>query len=255
MFRKNEVTVKLYTYEPNHFELFKLRKATKDYPEWFKKLPSEYYKDGFIPAPVPTAKRCPAIIDYFKKSMVIPSQFDVYLKADHNNDSGWLTPTQETATMIKTFNTKQKIGFNIPHVKIDTSWICVEETGINFMLVDAYYNNFNEPWRIIPGILDFKYQHSLNINVAYNRQDDPIFIPVDTPLSFMIPLTEKDVKYEHYLVSNDEWKQIKRKSETKNTFLSKYVKYKKLKQRFDLDTGFMKLLNGRNSRQHSDRET
>lgn len=230
MFGKSEVTVKLYTCEPNHFEFFKLRKGLKEYPDWFKNLSSEYYTDGFIPAPVPTAKRCPAIIEYFKRSMVIPSQFDLYLKADHDNESGWVTPTKESAGMVQTFNSKQKAGFNVPHVKIDTSWVCVEETGIDFMVVDAYYNNFNKPWRIVPGILDFKYQHSLNINVAYNKQEDPIFIPVNTPLSFMIPLTERDVKYEHYLVSNAEWNQIKIKYGTKNTFLSKYVKYKKLKQ-------------------------
>ena len=229
MFRKNEVTVKLYTHEPNHFEFFKLRNGTKDYPEWFKKLPGEYYNPGFIPIPVPTAKRCPAIIDYFKKSMVIPNQFDLYLKAAHDNASGWLTPTKESAEMISTFGPNQKTGFSIPHIKIDTSWICVEETGIDFMIVDAYYNNFNEPWRIIPGILDFKYQHSLNINIAYNNQEEPIFIPVNTPLSFMIPLTEKNVKYEHYLVSNDEWNKIRNKYATGNTFLSKHLKHKKLK--------------------------
>lgn len=231
MFKRNEVIVKLYTCEPNHFEFFKLRKATKDYPEWLKKLSSEYYEPGFIPAPIPTAKRCPAVIDYFKKSMVIPSQFDVYLKAGVNNTSGWLTPTQETANMIKTFSSEQKVGFNTPHVKIDTSWICIEETGINFMIADAYYNNFNEPWRIVPGILDFKYQHSLNINVAYNNQEDPIFIPMNTPISFMIPLTEKEVKYEHHLVSHDEWQQIKNKYATKSTFLSKYLKHKKMKSK------------------------
>jgi len=229
MFKRNEITVKLYTYEPNHFEFFKLRKGTSDFPDWFKKLPSEYYEDGFIPAPVPTAKRCPSIINYFKKSMVIPSQFDFYLKAGQDNTSGWLAPTQDSANMIKTFNNKQKTGFDVPHVKIDTSWLCVEETGIDFMIVDAYYNNFNQPWRIIPGILDFKYQYSLNINIAYNIQEDPIFIPINTPLSFMIPLTEKDVKYEHHLVSNDEWKHIRNKCATKNTFLSKYIKYKRMK--------------------------
>lgn len=226
MFKRKSIVVKLYTYDANHFEYFKLRKSTTEFPSWFKQLPTEFFTDGFIKTPVPTAKRCPALIEYFKKSVVIPNQFDLYLKANPDNTSGWVTPLQEQANMLKAFSPAQRGGYEIPHVKIDTSWAAVEETGVDFMITDAYYNNFDQPWRNAPGILDFKYQHAMNINISYKLQEEPVFIPVNSPLAFMFPMTDKEVSYEHHLVSYEEWHKIKYRT-ANNTFLSKYVKHRK----------------------------
>lgn len=227
MFRRKPIVVKLYTYDSNHFEYFKLRKAVTEFPSWFKQLPTEFFNDGFIKTPVPTAKRCPALVEYFKKSMIIPSQFDLYLKANADSTSGWVTPLQEQADMITTFSPSQLGEYNVPHIKINTTWTVVEETGVEFMVMDAYYNNFNQPWRIAPGILDFKYQHAVNINVSYNMQEEQIFIPVNTPLAFMVPLTDQDITYEYYLVSREQWHNIRFGRIANNTFLSKYVKHRK----------------------------
>lgn len=227
MFRRKAI-VTAYTHDPNHYEFYKLRKATSNIPNWFKDTASEYELDvNGIRMPVPTIKRCPAVISTLSKGVLIPCQTDVIIESTEGNPR-WVTPNASAAERIKEFSIQQKGAYDVGHIKIDSSWILEETTGIDFVLTDAYYSNFNAPWRIATGVLDFKYQHCLNINIAMPRDTPQFTIHANTPLAILYPMTEKQVEFEHKLVSKDEWDTLRNKYASRNVFLSKYSKHKKL---------------------------
>jgi hypothetical protein len=64
---------------------------------------------------------------------------------------------------------------------------------------------------VLPGIIDFKYQHSINVNTFFEyipgtvRQ---VMLETATPLVHMIPLTEDDVEIRCHEVSTDEYNRM-----------------------------------------------
>ena len=69
-------------------------------------------------------------------------------------------------------------------------------------------NTFWHDYKFLPfvvnGVLDFKYQPSLNVNAFIPKGEYEYFIPAGKPLAHLIPLTEKNIEIKYHKVSKNE---------------------------------------------------
>ena len=98
------------------------------------------------------------------------------------------------------------------------------------MLTEPTWNIDNpEIVKILPGVLNYKYQSSTNINTIWLRQNQPVVYTIDhnQPIAHLIPLTQRKVELKLHLVSDVEYNNLIRKN-TIGVFTGKYAALKKV---------------------------
>ena len=135
--------------------------------------------------------------------------------------------TKFASNRVKLFGEKQKGGYKAPHVKIDSTWLLCASDDTEFLIDDDYYSNYDKPWKAIPGVLDFKHQNTLAVNIELKNQEEQFMLEAGTTLALMYPLTKAPIKLEHKLITKEEWDILRTKYSARNVFLSKYFKQRK----------------------------
>jgi hypothetical protein len=121
---------------------------------------------------------------------------------------------------------------NCIHVKIDAPWLFVDvnKTGVPFLQQGCFWNNITtqSALHVCPGVLNYKYQHSVNIN-AFLSSDIPreFVIPANTPIMQIIPLSERELELQVELISAQDWNLLNEKHTT-TYFYNKYERLKKI---------------------------
>lgn len=228
--RMPKITIDAFTWNSAHYETNQLDKASRHIPSYLKDMPSENFgtTEVGMKVPFPTMKRCHSIMKSFNNSFVVKAPFELLIKSDENNIY-YHMPFEDNSA-ITVFSQRQKGKFDIPHFKWNTSWHLREKSGVDFILNDFYWHNFNAPWRVMPGILEFKYQGALNINMAVDRNSEQFSIEVGRPISQLIALSDKRVEIKHHLIDPLEWDRLRDLSSYGYGFVNKYGIQKKMRK-------------------------
>jgi len=213
--RRSKITVDAFTFVPAIHEYFKIERATKHVPDWFKKMPTKLdrHKDGFR-VPMPTMKGCVAITDMFKSSYVLSNWEETILRTVDGKFE-YTTPQEfEHIKNIHSFQDDQKSSQfrDVAHVKIDSPWLLKEKTGVMFMLGDTFWNNYDHHsrfhYKVVPGMIQYKTQSALNVNIVAKPNTPDFMIAAGEPLAQLYPMTDNVVEIVHHLVSHEEWWKI-----------------------------------------------
>ena len=228
------IIITAYTNDAHIHDMFKIESAIKHLPKWFKDLPKSYStsignEGRSLELPVSTMKNCPAVMDYLSRPLVVRIPYDLSFRCD-DGELFWSAPSERLANMVSQFGTMQKIGFDIGHCKLATSWELVEPEGIPFLFTDAYYNNFSKNWRATQGVTNFRDQHHLAVNISVPNNQKQTEIKAGDPICYLMPLSERPVKVVSKLVSEQEFNWISEKRNKKFTFIDKWKKNRKLKK-------------------------
>ena len=133
---------------------------------------------------------------------------DVTIKS---NSQGWCYQFSDGKSSIVQHESVQ-YGSNFPHFnhfKIMSPWILKEKTGVQFAFTQPTWNHldFKENIIILPGVENYKYQSSTNINMFLKKIDDYQYdINFGTPIVHLLPLTDKNVKIHNHLISDEEFR-------------------------------------------------
>jgi predicted metallo-beta-lactamase superfamily hydrolase len=100
-----------------------------------------------------------------------------------------------------------------------------EKSGVDFMIIDDYWNNYEQPWRVVPGIVEFKYQNELNVNISSAPTLDQYMINSNQPIAMLYPVSDKKVVINHHLIREDEWN-VRKSSSYRHSYIGNYVKNK-----------------------------
>jgi hypothetical protein len=236
LFRKKKLVLKAYTYNSCAYEFFTVAKAHHFYPEWWKKLPS-YHEQvvGVMNMRAPTMKTCAGIIDIYKHGLVLPLWSDLQIKiAEHGQWAGMFSddsckqPTSHPRYQIGEENAESD---DCIHVKLDAPWLLVDvnKTGVSFLETGCFWNNISTQYmlQICPGVLNFKYQHSMNINTLVSKTPREFVIPANTPMTQIIPLSDRPLELQVELVSREDFFRINDKHAAA-CFYNKYERLKKI---------------------------
>jgi len=210
-FRKSTVVLDCFTDNNYLHDFLPIDYGHKFYPDWWKQLPKDFVsKKSPTQLKLNTMKSCRGLISYYQNSAVIP------LWSDYNIKIGSLkTPKVmfESASQYKgVFHEPEQWGNYLPstkygHLKLDCPWFIREKEGIQFSFSQPFYNNLNPTeYLFCPGIVDYKYQNSGNLNIMFDFRDDERIIELRAgePAAMIIPLTERTLKIKTHLVSPQE---------------------------------------------------
>jgi len=223
------VVLDCFTWREEVYENTPIQPLRNAIPQWWKDLPNYNSKTftDFL-----NMKGCPGFIDNFKNGFYSPFWCDASIEAKNNE---LLFNTSDNTTRFEAHtcnqwgndfvdNTKYK------QIKIISPWYFKTNKYIKFALMPAFWNqvgiNNLSGLHIVPGIVNFHYQHAHNINMFFEK-NKKYNISIHQPLSYYIPLTENKIKIKNHCVSFGEYQKVFN-SWYQFFFAKKYLNFKKI---------------------------
>lgn len=185
--------VDMFTFFPGIIELFPIRDAEDVTPSWFKAVPTSTKSPSG--STVATVRTCPGMVELFKEGMIIPSWCDLYL--DWSRGSLYNEPEQ-MGISHPDWQWNQSSAFkDFYHLKIASPWKFKEKTGSKFMMTNAWWNKPGVKHFVPNGLIEFRHQHSTNINLWLPKSGFPqsYTITAGDPLCQIINLDGKKIKF------------------------------------------------------------
>ena len=195
------------TFKPNHPEWNNLLKNT------YKRFNPETnsFHDGA------TVKNCPGIHNFMNYGIKFKTWTDLKIRVNPNglveelfNGYRFDKPqlVQHDPKQYEYLYPDKKTAF-----KLNNPWLARCNSDIKFMLMESHYStNFfiENGLYIAPGIIDYKYQSSLNVHVIVEKKEKPyeLFIPYGTPLITLFPITDKKIKINYEHVSREKYSDL-----------------------------------------------
>lgn len=205
--KRKYIDVFCYTDNVNAYEYFPVSQAREFIPQWWKDIPNtvydednSYHTKGFIRH---TMKRCPGIIEYYKKGLMIPLWSDIEIIIDrHINDTGLSIAVADESTEVESHPDYQKGHFlssgDWYHTKLVSPWLIETREPLDFLCLQPHwnFNDLNKDILIPNGYINFyKGNCASNIQMFINQSTDRVInIDAGTPILHLVPLTEKKIK-------------------------------------------------------------
>lgn len=235
--KKSEVTVDCFTNNPMVYHNYKIDRASKFFPEEIKQMPNYVQlkknadRESTLMDDIPTIRLCTGIKDLFTTGFIIPSWSEFKIEITKSGQISYVDKISaiNNTELLQHHNRIQYgsgIYFDRVHVKLLAPWYLTEKSGVKFTwnMCDWHRTDNANDIRILSGMLDFKYQHQVNIN-AFIRREATISYDAGDPLVHMIPVTDKKVNLKYHLVDDN-----KMYAMTKNTMIeTSYSNHRKLK--------------------------
>lgn len=213
-FKKKVTVLDCFTYLEANYDHNRIDKAAKFIPDWFKRLERSNFTDPFKP-PTVTMKKCSGFISYFANSFAVPMWEYIHCRADNQQ-----VDIKSSFATISSHSRPQFAGFldddSYHHIKIETPWIIKSSNRVNFIQTFPTWcyspNSILSKFIHVPGILEFYYQRSTNVNGFIKKpgiNEPPYVVSFEpgVPITFYTPLEDTKIKFKYHLISEDEYKQ------------------------------------------------
>jgi hypothetical protein len=227
--KKKEVVVHAYTARAEIFDHAKLKTAATKKPDWWKNL-----KNCRESADKQNMKTCAGFNDLYANSITVPLWSDLILEYAGKGEDWWKYRYADRASDAGVHDPKMKEGwadnYMYQHVKLNSPWKLTCDEDIKFLYTNAAYENESPlDWFVMNGVLSFSRQHAIEINMLLKRGEKAkeLFLPFGHPMAMLVPMTERKVRIEHHLVTNEEWQRIADRSAKRLAFKSSYYKLNK----------------------------
>ena len=208
--RSETIVLDCFTADPVAYEFAPLVKATKTFPNWWKKLPANHVSDIDYSLTKLNMKTCYGFLELYKRSIVVQNWNDFHFKITPDNGYHWQKssgPEPQEHPPAQYEN-----GFkNYYHSKLVNPWSVREKTGKHFLFTGSTWSLENYDFLIPPGMLEFSVNSSLNVNIFIPKKKEPysFFLPIGKPLVHLIPLQEKfKLDIRSHLVTEQELRKI-----------------------------------------------
>lgn len=218
--KKTTLHLDVFTPVAELIDLLPIKLAREVMPEWYKKLPATVNHRGPERG---TMKTCPGVVDLFKAGFVVPSWRDIYLEI---NSGVVNTFPEQSAEMHPSI--QWGTGFpDYSHAKLISPWKIQEKTGVKFLWSNAFWFNNTDNYFVPSGVVEYKYQHTTNVNLLINKKRFPNKFTINAGeiLAQVIPMTEQNVKLHFHAVSEEEY--ATKFYTPQYTFVGQYFKRKK----------------------------
>lgn len=234
-FKKKPIVLHCVTDRQDLLKLAPIQNTVKFLPDWWKQLPGALRDDAIHDWP--TMKHCTGYVDLYKSGITIPMWSDLSLVVGEEGTTGYQYQFADKMTNLICHSPDQYGNYfdiaKYQHFKIGTPWFFVCEEDIKFLFVEPTWTFLKFPTlKILPGVIDFKYQTSGNINLFVRRtaQRQEILLPFLEPVAQIIPLSERPLK----INMSDDPELLKRVATFRfqNTFLHRYKNAKKAFKKF-----------------------
>jgi hypothetical protein len=222
-FKKKQLHIDFFTCRSEVYEYAPIDQANKFIPRWWKDLPKPSNNSTSV-----NMRYCSGFNDLYKCGVVVPlwSDLNIAIGAQGTQNEGYQYSDKTSTADFHSVGQRGGFSPDSLHMKLVNPWIARCSEDVHWISIGTQYNQQSlSDYALVNGILEFKYQPTLNINLMFERHaaDRTFFIEHGTPLMQLIPLDERRVVHHNHLVSIDEIIRLERKS-TRITFQAKYYK-------------------------------
>lgn len=226
-FKKKKIVLDCFTADPFVYEYASIQPSVKYYPEWWTNLPLTVerdvlrewglFKDKVIKSDFTTMKACRGLTGLYKNSFVIPfwGNLEFFIKNKDQKAYYWQDDfTKKLGTADKSVSFHPQLQYSgwvsdeYVHAKLISPWSLKTNRFVQFALVEPTWNKRElNDYTTLPGVLDFKYQHGININLMLKLEsvERNLLFEVGTPMAHIIPLSEENIELKNHLVSVDDF--------------------------------------------------
>jgi hypothetical protein len=210
--KKSQIVLDCFTPIGTVYDTAKINHGIHFVPEWWKETPK--INEGWT-----TIKNCRAFKEFYKFGIVIPSWFDMEIhffgKDAEEGKEISIRYSNDNVDLSKFHSNLQFEKFSLgngQNLKISSPWGFRTKEEIRFVWSQPTWNvrkNISL-MNILPGVIDFRYQHHVAINYLLMKPEIPQTINIEplSPLVILHPLTEKKVEIKNHLVSENEYKRL-----------------------------------------------
>ncbi len=201
--RDDDIILDCYTHNSYAYNFAKINYGSHYIPDWWKTT-QRTAGDSL------TIKNCPAIIDYYKKGIVLPMWCEVEIIINQKGSENLFTwksaqkefnITEHAQSQLKGF--AKEDGHNL---KIMSPWFIKCREDINFTFTQPVWSQRDTIFNFVltPGVLSFKSQMDCNLNYFYKQTDKKQVINIDplTPMAIMHPMSDRKIKLNHHLITS-----------------------------------------------------
>ena len=233
-FKRNKIVVDCFTTDPNVIKYSPIAKANEFIPEWMKKMPITVNSSLHSGQ---TIKACPGVIDLYKQGLMIPMWSDLHVEFKDKGAFEWQFSDRKTKAI--SHNNNQWTGFatdkSYGHLKLCSPWYIKTKENLSWHCAEPFWSNhLTNDYITIPGQLNFKYQHTTNINLFLPTSTRSFIIPHGHPMYHMMPLTDKQIDIRHHHISEEEMQKYEIPS---ITFKSIYLNAKNIMDKKEKSNG------------------
>lgn len=245
-FKEKPVVLDAFTVDSASYAAYAPKKAIEFAPNWWKTLPK--ISSGFVESLDRNMKSCPGFVSIYKTGYIFPHTSDIEVmvyKPDPFSDRSEIEQAQKYKPNEEVLFLKAADGsgnnFDNSHglsqhngwrtrthlnLKINNTWYLSGKEYVKFLMAPVFYDDFQDDlYELASGIIDYKYNKSLNVNLMVKMDKEKQFlIPAGRPAFHLIPLTERNVEIKTHLIAPEEFnKEIKIYSSF-NKFKGGYMK-------------------------------
>jgi len=227
--KRKKLVVDCFTSNPAIFEYFPITHASKNYPDWWKRMEASFphTSQSGIEHPVPTVKRCDGLLGLYSKGFHIKMWSDLILETNDIGEFRYQYSSEENYPVVS--HSKRQLGPSLGphvHVKILSPWMIEEKTGVDFLFTGSSWNYPDKlfDWNILPGSVNFKQQSSTHVNLFMPAKNSRIELTAGDPIVHIIPISEKEVDIRCHQLTEDEFKNKMLKYSFMSSFMGRYKK-------------------------------
>jgi len=233
---KKDVVLHCYTDKPDVYNFSSVKEAKNFIPEWWKRIPKHYRLPtmGLAGPDLNTMKSCSGFTDLYRQGFMLPMWSDCEVVVGETGSDAFRYEYSNGYSIAQSHPETQR-GTQYPtrdylHLKFESEWRLMCEEDVDFLLTAPVWNyDAPESLIVLPGVLNFKYQSSLNINVLFKRKAtaEKYLVPFGMPIAHLVPLTERKLVIKTHLVSSETLKRINSIT-TYTTFAGKHSNNKRI---------------------------
>ena len=216
--KKKDIVLDCYTSNPFAYNFARINYGHHFIPEWWKQTPKEVSIKGrgTLDGESATIKKCPGLINHYKKSIIIPLWTELRLMfyaKNEDKDCAYISSHDEFS--LGAHPKEQFLKFSGEDgysLKIESPWYLRCREDIQFTSTQPIWNHRDTMFHLqmLPGTLDFKTQTSPSMNYFFEKKEHRVELNIEplTPMVMMHPMSERKVVLKHHYVDNKDtlWK-------------------------------------------------
>jgi hypothetical protein len=203
------IKITAYTYNAAVKKYADIKNTNHFKPDWHKELPVARDDDFYAE---PNMKMCRGFNQVFNKGFVVPFWCDYKVRVGVKGDTDyeWISSSDDFNAVA---HPQSQRGSYLPdtkysHIKFDAPWLVSCDEDIEFLYAyNSWVSNSPEGMVIPVGVLDFKYNNGVNMNVFFTRGDkEKVYhVAAGEPFVQLIPLSDRPVEVETKVVSRSDY--------------------------------------------------
>jgi hypothetical protein len=211
LFKRSQLVIDFFSEAAPSLPLLAPDLAVKFIPSWWRAIPKELSIDGQL-YPETTMRHCAGFLDYFSRSVIVPLWSDFVVEVGPVGTNLYRSQYADMRSVVSEHPAHQRGSYLPPthyqHLKLQGPWFAKTNTDVSWVISQPTWC-FENPTELIspPGVIEFKHQHSLNINLFIPRTEDKnktVRLSAGQPLLCLTPMSDQRVVVRHHQASREE---------------------------------------------------